>query len=1142
MKQIIDSSERKLALDPERSFIVQAPAGSGKTELLIQRYLGLLSGVAHPEEILAITFTRKAAAEMRNRVLEALFRAADDTTAPEKAHERVTWELARKARQKNVSEGWRIEKYPSRMRIMTIDALCAGLARQMPVLSGFGSPVRIADQPELLYARAARNTVAELEGAGGLSGPVEALVVHLDNRLSAIEELIALMLPKRDQWLRHVVHSGDIRKLRKSLEDAIRGVITRTLLSLRQRFPDDCLLDTVELYRFAAENLESEAPDSLVAKGAGVADLPGTAPEDLAAWQGLAELFLTKDGAWRKAVNKSHGFPPPGSAVGDPGEKAFLEHKKAKFKELVHRLAESPELARALDEARRLPPPEYTETQWEVLESLFSVLKLAAAHLRTVFEQAGRVDFAEIAIRAKSALGEPDDPTDLALTLDYRITHILMDEFQDTSISQFELMRGLTAGWTSGDGRSFFAVGDPMQSIYGFREAEVGLFLKAWEDGLDEHVPLEPIVLRSNFRSDPGIVKWVNRVFSKVLPQSGDVDTGAVPYMSAEPVIDDTGRKGAQVHPLINTDDRQEADLAVECVKQALENYPEETVAVLVRSRPHLKAVVPRLREAGLRFSAVEIDSLKERPMVRDLLSLTRALCHPADRAAWLGILRAPWCGLTLKDLYVIAGADQKSSVYTLIYDQEVVSALSRDGRTRLLRTRQVLDAAVRQRGRRSLRRLVEGAWLSLGGPAAASDSAELADVPVYLDYLEAYAGSEPISDIIGFEQGVFALFAAPDPGADPRLQVMTIHKAKGLEFDTVVIPGLGKAPRTPDPALLLWQELADAPADESLLMAPISEAGAERDPIYNYIYRLRQRKTFYETGRLLYVAATRAKKELHLLGNVAHDPSSGRLRTPDSRSMLGVLWPAVAEVFEKAAEENPFPAGDETVRSGRLAPRLRRLPADFSICSPPADVAAYAETEVKEVSRTFAGGYLPRFDWAGLTLRRVGTVVHRWLRVICEDGLENWDFTGIKEKTGFLREDLCRAGISGADLDAAVSQALQALLNAVSDETGRWILSSRSGGACEYAVSGFLENRLVDAVIDCTFVDRNGIRWVIDYKTGIHAGGGLEEFLDREQQRYSLQMERYARLMEKADPRSVRLGLYFPMIPAWRQWEINRD
>ncbi|MFP4452237.1 MAG: UvrD-helicase domain-containing protein [Desulfobacterales bacterium] len=1139
MSDMIDASERKRALEPEKSFIVQAPAGSGKTELLIQRYLGLLAGVRHPEEILAITFTRKAAAEMRNRVLAALERAKHDTL-PQKDHEILTWQLARKARQKDKSEDWRIEKYPSRMRIMTIDSLCAGLTRQMPVLSGFGAPAGITDNPDLLYQRAARNTVAELEGEKSRSEAVEILAAHLDNRLLSVENLIALMLPRRDQWLRHVVAAKDKKDLRTRLESAIKGVIARALSDLRQKFPDVCVDDTVELCRFAAQNLANKGRDSQIVNAADLAGLPGCAAEDLFVWQAIAELFLTKEGAWRKRADKNLGFPAAGSVKADSDTKALLEHNKARFKNLIAELSAVADLAGALNEVRHLPAPAYTESQWAVLEALFEILKLAAAHLQAVFEQAGGVDFAETSIRAKAALGDPDEPTDLALSLDYRISHILIDEFQDTSISQFELMRGLTAGWSPGDGRSFFAVGDPMQSIYGFREAEVGLFLKAWDHGLDEHVPLEQLALKSNFRSQRGVVEWVNSVFSRVLPEKAEPDTGAVPYMPAQPVFDHDNGPAARIHPLIDSDDRREAVLVTDCAKQALENYPEETVAVLVRSRPHLKAVVPELRRAGLRFSAVEIDSLAKRPVVRDLLSLTRALCHPADRAAWLGVLRAPWCGLTLADLYAVAGKDHKSSVYTLIHDQDIVSSMSKDGRKRLLRIRPVLDAAVRQCGRRGLRRIVEGAWLAIDGPAAASDKAELADVPVYLDYLESYAGSDLISDISGFEQGVFDLFAAPDPGADQRLQIMTIHKAKGLEFDTVLIPGLGKAPRSSDPALLIWQEVSDAPGEESLLMAPISEAGADRDPIYSYIHRLQQTRAYHETGRLLYVAATRAKKRLHLFANARLD-KAGRLCRPDSRSLLGVLWPAVADEFEEAGKAGSGTEEQKETGPADTAPCIRRLPADRDVYRPLADVSI-PESGGHRIKSAAPETYLPRFDWAGITLRRIGTVVHRWLGIICEQGSENWDKERINEAAGLLRADLLRAGVCASDMESAVLQVRQALGNALGDETGRWILSARSTGACEYAISGVLDGVLVNAVIDRTFVDQNGVRWVIDYKTSTHSGGGLCEFLDREQLRYSLQMERYARLMEKKDRRRVCAGLYFPMIPAWRQWQTDKE
>ncbi|MFW6081867.1 MAG: UvrD-helicase domain-containing protein [Desulfosalsimonas sp.] len=1140
MTQVIDAPERKKALDPEKSFIVQAPAGSGKTELLIQRYLGLLAGVKHPEEVLAITFTRKAAAEMRNRVLAAIAGAADETP-PEKDHERLTRELAGRARQRDAEEDWRLEKYPSRMRIMTIDSLCAGLTRQMPVLSGFGAPAGIVDDPEALYAKAARNTLAELESGGSRSQALEILARHLDNRLSVLENLVSLMLPRRDQWLRHVANIEDTSQLRRRLESAMEGVIRRALSHLRGRFPVACAADTVELCGFAAKNLQEAGSDSCIADAAGLGALPNTTLQDLPAWQGIAELLLTKDGNWRKKVDKNQGFPPAGSAGGDPGKKAFFDQAKRRFKKLAADLSCSTGLAEALDSVRRLPAPAYTEAQWAVLESLFEILKLAAAHLQTVFQQEGRVDFAETAMRASIALGDPDNPTDLALSLDYKISHILIDEFQDTSISQFELMRGLTAGWSAGDGRSFFAVGDPMQSIYGFREAEVGLFLRAWQYGLDAHLPLEPVVLRSNFRSERGIVEWVNRVFPQVLPESGDPDTGAVPYMPAQPVEDRGREPAASVHALIEADDMQEAIQVAETIRQAFEDNPEQSVAVLVRTRSHLKAVVPGLRRIGLRFSALEIDSLAQRPVVRDLLSLTRAVCHPADRAAWLGVLRAPWCGLTLEDLYLLSGTDHKNCVHTLIHDEDRVSSLSSDGRDRLLRVRPVLDAAVSRVGRHSLRRIVEGAWLALGGPAAASDEAEISDAGVYLDFLDSRTDTEPISDIERFESGVFALYAAPDPGADQRLQIMTIHKAKGLEFDTVIIPGLAKTPRSSDPALLLWQELADAPEDESLLMAPISETGAQKDQTYNYIAGLQQIRSDYETGRLLYVAATRAKKRLHLFAGASLD-RSGRLCRPNSRSLLGVLWPAVCGEFEEAAaeKEGPGRTGDNEIENPDSPPALLRLRTDLHLPEPPGDISSVAG-KTAGIRQTVPETDLPAFNWAGITLRRVGTVVHRWLRFICEEGLENWDRSRVEDSADFLRKDLLRAGIALPDMDDAVAHASYALLNAVSDETGRWILWARDTGACEYAVSGVLDGDIINAVIDRTFVDENGERWVIDYKSGLHSGGGLAEFLEREQQRYSMQMERYARLLEKIDGRRVRLGLYFPMIPAWRQWETGK-
>ena len=134
-----------------------------------------------------------------------------------------------------------------------------------------------------------------------------------------------------------------------------------------------------------------------------------------------------------------------------------------------------------------------------------------------MFREEGAVDFTEVSLRALKALGTEQEPTDLTMRLDARIEHILVDEFQDTSLSQYALLHRLTAEWQPGDGRTLFCVGDPMQSIYRFRQAEVGLFLQAHERGIG-HLTLEFVRLSVNFRSAAGIVEWVNHAFDNIFP------------------------------------------------------------------------------------------------------------------------------------------------------------------------------------------------------------------------------------------------------------------------------------------------------------------------------------------------------------------------------------------------------------------------------------------------------------------------------------------------------------------------------------------------------------------------------------------------------------------------------------------------
>ncbi|MEK7876786.1 MAG: UvrD-helicase domain-containing protein, partial [Pseudomonadota bacterium] len=215
---IPDLAARRSALDPSQSCIVQAPAGSGKTELLIQRYLLLLACVDHPEEIVAVTFTRKAAGEMRERVLEALADARAGKV-PATGHEKLTLELAAAALARDTKAGWRIPENPARLRIQTIDSLCAALTRQMPMLSKFGSQPESVEDASELYLEAARATVERVESDDAVAPDLERLLVHLDNDVKRIEDLLADMLRRRDHWLRHV-HGRERAELETALQKA----------------------------------------------------------------------------------------------------------------------------------------------------------------------------------------------------------------------------------------------------------------------------------------------------------------------------------------------------------------------------------------------------------------------------------------------------------------------------------------------------------------------------------------------------------------------------------------------------------------------------------------------------------------------------------------------------------------------------------------------------------------------------------------------------------------------------------------------------------------------------------------------------------------------------------------------------------
>ena len=1107
-----DQAVRDQALDPARSFIVQAPAGSGKTELLVQRYLKLLGLVEHPDAVLAITFTRKAAAEMRERVAQSLH---ESIQGPQSVppHRRVSLKLAQRVLEQSREREWDLLDNPARLRITTIDSLNSWLAASAPVSSGGGALGNVIEKAETVYAEAARALLRDGMREG--DPDVQTVLRHLDGQGRRFTQLVAGMLKRRDQWALLLGEELDPEPL------------NRWLGTLRQS-------DIAEML----ESLGERKEDFEAVFGLGGAVPSGHATE----WKNVASDILTNTGTLRKRKPR------------DQSEDRFWD-AISQSKELKDAISESSEFRQRLRRIAELDRRAYSDEGLRLVQAVLGVLTRAYAQLRLLFASRRETDYIEISQAALEALGHDARPSLLAERLDARLKHILVDEFQDTSATQLMLLQRMVAEWQDGDGRTLFMVGDPMQSIYGFRQADVRGYLQVCERGLSG---LRPAVLKLavNFRSTNELVSWHNKVFPQVFPQRDDPLTAAIAYTPSLPAADASevasdpwtsfrttdaaaegcGRLGlrpseVRTHFHDKDDDKTEARIMEQIIRETLEQRPEDTVAILVRSRARGEEISHRLGQAGIPINRTEFDPRERFSVVQDLAALARALAQPADRIAWLAVLRAPWCGLSLKDLHALCRNDRKSILWDLMGDAERLARLSADGRARLRRVRAALGEILALRGRLDFRSWVEGAWLALGGPAGDSNPHVVRHAREFLGGLSEVSEGSLIDDAVRRTLELAGQYVS-NPETSAPVQLLTMHKAKGLEFDTVILPGLNRRARSNERALLRWwrpppgrtgSEAAGIPAP---LMAVRPGKGAGReDPVYEYLDKLEVAKEDAERRRLLYVAATRARSRLHLMVGLQREksnPQQGKF-VPRARTMAQDLrgW-----LTEESADAGELPAAGPPASGRRLAkPVIRRVPDGWTPPKPPAPLIAPSPEEIQS----------PTYAWAGERARVLGLTVHRWLQEIAREGPDAYSRERLQALRARTRRVLQFHGVPADELDSLAADVELALHNTLEDEKGRWTLEPHEDAASELPLSLQEEGRTRSLILDRSFLYK-GERWIVDYKTSRHEGGNLDGFLDEEERRHLPQLERYGLAMRAREDRPIRTALYFPWHSAFRE------
>jgi ATP-dependent exoDNAse (exonuclease V) beta subunit len=441
---------------------------------------------------------------------------------------------------------------------------------------------------------------------------------------------------------------------------------------------------------------------------------------------------------------------------------------------------------------------------------------------------------------------------------------------------------------------------------------------------------------------------------------------------------------------------------------------------------------------------------------------------------------------------------------------------LSESARERLRGLCEALQDIFGLRERLNLRDWLEMAWLRLAGPDCVEDSTQLEDAEAFFTMLGQWQAERQHYHPTKLRERIARLFAHSS-SADSKLQLMTLHKAKGLEFDWVFIPNLAHPTRGESKSLLLWDEYHYASGESCFLLAMDDEPDSGASSVYSYLYRQRRAKRRSEATRLLYVGATRAIRRLWLSACLDRD-DSGDWKAPSGGSLLGTIWSGV----EGRVQAMDVPSSQRPGEEGSVGSQRLRLAAPLPCRT--------ADSEDLEGDPNLPAPMSDGFAAA------VGSVVHLSLQSLSSAPLPaSLDRHALAP---WWRRELLALGLGTARLDEAMDRVADSVVKVLADERGRWLLSTERGQAVSEFPLSYLraDGRLAEHVIDRSFVSK-GERWAVDYKSTLpDSSQPLEVFLAAEEARYRPQLETYARLLGAAFGQPVRCALYFTALPYWHE------
>ncbi len=893
---LADADARRIAVDPAQNVVLEASAGTGKTRVLVERYVNLLRAGVEPDHILAITFTRKAAAEMRQRIIDRLKEAS---------------------RQSEIDAGrWRdLKERLADIAISTIDAFCLSLLREFPLEADVDPGFELADDTEAprLVAESLDRALRICRGVAREDDDVALVFAQLgeqrlragisallDRRLVAPHAL-RRFLQTGPRHLTAATACGDAAERLRAVFGGVRDGLETFLNDGPIRHPQFAMLAD-DVRRLVA---------AIVGKGR----------EDQAAFRALIDrlraYFLTQEGTPRGERFAGTGF----TALHCDTEDAWRRHRDS-----AAQIA--PAVANAIRGFRR-------DLNAVMARGVWRIFAVALREYQQVLNAHALLDFSGVLDRAVRLLRELDEFAESRLRLEARYRHVLVDEFQDTSRAQWDLVRQLIKSWGEGFGASadaippsIFIVGDRKQSIYGFRDADVSVVddAAAFIGGLrPEGHPHQAITV--SFRSDPAILAFVNEVFGAIAAAEA---TGNRPdafryderdrFPISEFTVDSSqstvhsrqGTEPSTVSCQLSTN--PVTFIAGDGVARCAERVADEIVRLLAGSsvrdrntglrrnaRPADVAILFRSRDSHRDFEA----ALEQRGVptyvykglgffdadeIQDAVALLRYLADPLSNLRAAAFLRSRI--VRLSDSAVTRLRPELADAIVRISPPDAMTVLSDEDRRVFERVRaavprwlswvdrltpsELLDAILHEtayawetRGPR--RRQARENLKKLRGMIRRAQNRGYATLARIADHLERLA--------VGDESN-----AAID--AIDAVSLMTVHAAKGLEFPIVFVVNMGRGTGGPRAPI----RVSAGTAGEASVAIADYQSEADEDA---------QARDREETKRLLYVALTRARDRLYLSATVQE--ATCRM----GRGSLGeVLPPSVRALFVSAAAD----------------------------------------------------------------------------------------------------------------------------------------------------------------------------------------------------------------------------------------------